>query len=44
VVILPPGFGIQAKRFTEGNEGNEEFAPLGFEINATPPFVSFVSS
>src|SRR6266446_693215 len=38
-----PGLGIKAKRFTEDNEGNEEFAPPGFEINATPPFVTLVS-
>ncbi|OLD99430.1 MAG: hypothetical protein AUI36_44740 [Cyanobacteria bacterium 13_1_40CM_2_61_4] len=39
VVILPPGFGIKAKRFTEGNEGNEEFA-YGFGIEAASPFVT----
>jgi len=38
----PPRFGIKAKRFTEGNEGNEEFAH-GFGIKASAPFVSFVS-
>jgi hypothetical protein len=43
MVILPPGFGIKAKRFTEANEGNEAFAPPAFEPRQSPSVASVAS-
>ncbi len=42
LLILVPAVRAKAKRFTEGNEGNEELAP-GLEMKVAAPFVSFVS-